>query len=161
MTHAKRRILFVCTGNSCRSQMAEAVLRHLGGGHFEAFSAGTWPAGFIHPLAVEALRALGVPLSEGQTSKSWDEFAGLPFDAVITVCDAAASETCPVWAGDAIKAHWPLPDPAYYPGDDDERLRFAVHVAQRIRAKVEGLISADWSVDRSELTERLNFLGEI
>ncbi len=156
----KKRILFICTGNSCRSQMAEAILRHLGGDRFEAFSAGSHPAGFIHPLTIEAMGVLDIPV-EGQTSKSWDEFADTHVDVVITVCDAAASETCPAWPGDAIAVHWSLPDPAYFPGDEDERVRFAIQIAQRIRAKIEGLIELDWAAERDELIGRLVFLGEI
>jgi len=140
--------------------MAEAILRHLGGDRFEAFSAGSHPAGFIHPLTIEAMGVLDIPV-EGQTSKSWDEFADTHVDVVITVCDAAASETCPAWPGDAIAVHWSLPDPAYFPGDEDERVRFAIQIAQRIRAKIEGLIELDWAAERDELIGRLVFLGEI
>jgi protein-tyrosine-phosphatase len=156
----RKRILFICTGNSCRSQMAEAILRHLGGDRFEALSAGSHPAGFVHPLALNALDALGIP-ANGLVSKGWDEFAETPVDVVITVCDAAASETCPVWRGDAMTAHWSLPDPAYFPGDEEERLRFAIQIAQRILAKITALIELDWTADRGTLTERLAFLGEI
>ncbi len=154
------RVLFLCTGNSCRSQMAEAILRHLGRGRFEASSAGSHPAGFVHLLAIDALKAMGIPLAD-QTSKSWDSFVGGPVDVVITVCDAAAAQACPVFPGSPLSAHWSLPDPVYHPGTDDERLAFALSVAERLRTKIEGLVQLDWSVDRAELKRRLEFLGEI
>lgn len=157
---AKKRILFICTGNSCRSQMAEAVLRHLGGDRFEAFSAGSSPAGFVHALAIETLMAMKVPI-DNFVSKSWNEFSDRRMDVVITVCDAAAGEACPVWPGNPIRAHWSLPDPVYHPGDDDERRRFARAVGERIAAKIAGLIAMDWSKPRAELEQALTHLGEI
>jgi arsenate reductase len=154
------RVLFLCTGNSCRSQMAEALLGHLGGERFEALSAGSHPAGFIHPLAVDALRPMDVPLT-GQTSKSWDSLIGTPVDAVVTLCDAAAAEICPVFPGSPISVHWSLPDPVYHAGTDEERLAFARSVAERLGAKIAGLVQLDWSADRAEIRKRLEFLGEI
>jgi protein-tyrosine-phosphatase len=156
----KTRVLFLCTGNSCRSQMAEAILRQIGGDRFEALSAGSKPAGFIHPLAVEALAALQFSIDE-PVSKSWDEFADKPVDVVVTVCDAAAAEACPVFPGAALRAHWSLPDPVYHPGTDKERLAFAIAVAKRLRAKIDGLVALDWSSPLKELQRRLQFLGEI
>ena len=156
----KINVLFLCTGNSCRSQMAEAMLRHLGGDRFEALSAGTHPAGFIHPLAIDAMRQSNIPLTD-QRSKSWDEYAGIAVDAVITVCDAAAAQTCPVWPGSPLTAHWSLPDPVYHPGTDEQRLAFTLLIAERLRTKIEGLVALDWSGDRAELKQRLDFLGEI
>ena len=157
---SKRTILFVCTGNSCRSQMAEALLRHAGGDRFEAVSAGSHPAGFVYPLAIEAMSRMSVPM-ENQTSKSWDEFAQAPVDVVITLCDAAAAETCPTWKGDPLTTHWFLPDPALHTGTEDERIAFAMSTAERLRTKIEGLIELDWSLNRDELKRRLDFLGEI
>ena len=157
---SKINVLFLCTGNSCRSQMAEAILRHLGGDRFEALSAGTHAAGFIHPLAIDAMRKLKIPLTD-QRSKSWDEYAGIAVNAVITVCDAAAAQACPVWPGSPLTAHWSLPDPVYHPGTDEQRLAFTVLIAERLRTKVEGLVGLDWSGDRAELKQRLDFLGEI
>ena len=156
----KINVLFLCTGNSCRSQMAEAMLRHLGGDRFEALSAGTHPAGFIHPLAIDAMRQLQIPLTD-QRSKSWDKYAGVVVDAVITVCDAAAAQACPVWPGSPLTAHWSLPDPVYHPGTDEQRLAFTLLIAERLRTKIEGLVALDWSGDRAELKQRLDFLGEI
>jgi len=156
----KRKILFLCTGNSCRSQMAEALLRSLGGDRFEALSAGSHPAGFIHGLAIEAMARMNIDL-DGHESKSWDTYAETPLDLVITVCDNAAGETCPTWPGSPLTAHWSLPDPAYHPGTDMDRIRFASRVAERLRMKIEGLIELDWSAPRPVIEERLRFLGEI
>jgi arsenate reductase len=142
--------------------MAEAILRHLGGGRFTAHSAGSKPAGFIHPLAVQTLSAMGIPLGNME-SKSWDEFAAneKPIDVVITLCDSAAKEPCPNFPGTKFKAHWSLPDPAFHVGDDSERAAFALLVGQRIHAKIEGLLRVDWTAPPDEVTKRLRFLGEI
>lgn len=150
----------MCTGNACRSQMAEAMLRHLGGDRFDALSAGSAPAGFVHALAEEVLAAMDIPLVEPR-SKSWDEFADVSVDLVITVCDNAAGETCPVWPGDPLRAHWPLPDPAYHLGTPEEQIAFAMHVAGRLLTKIQALVDLDWSAKRDDLADRLRFLGEI
>lgn len=160
MTPRPRKILFLCTGNSCRSQMAEAILRHAGGERFEALSAGSHPAGYVHPLALEALARLSIPHEVGR-SKSWDEFQDSRLDVVITLCDAAAQEACPSWTGAPIEAHWSLPDPAMHPDGERERIEFAVRVAQRLVAKTDGLVALDWSKPPAALAERLEFLGEI
>ncbi len=140
--------------------MAEAILRSLAPDRFEALSAGSHPVGFIHLVAIETLRRMDVPLEE-QRSKSWDEFADAPVDVVITLCDAAQEQTCPVWPGEPITVQWSLPDPVGHLGEEEEKLEFALRVAERLRTKIQGLIDLDWSMDRDELRERLNFLGEI
>ena len=106
-----KKVLVLCTGNSCRSVMAEALINHLGGGRYQAVSAGSMPTGEIHPLSLATLRRHGVPAGQPR-SKSWDEFTGQTFDYIITVCDQAASESCPVRPGPAQKLHWSIPDPA-------------------------------------------------
>ena len=113
------RVLFLCTGNSCRSIMAEALINMLGTGHYEAVSAGSNPAGYVHPKSIETLGRHGITISEPR-SKSWDEFAGQHFDLVITVCDAAASESCPIFLGKHEKLHWSTPDPAKATGTEAE-----------------------------------------
>jgi arsenate reductase len=115
-----RRVLILCTGNSARSQMAEGLLRHLGGESFEVFSAGTKPS-HVRREAIEAMREISVEIS-GQRSKSVDEFAGQEFDYVITVCDKA-NENCPVFPGHTRRIHWSFDDPAAVEGNDEKRLR--------------------------------------
>jgi arsenate reductase (thioredoxin) len=115
----KRRVLILCTGNSARSQMAEGLLRHLGGTQFEVFSAGTKPAG-VNGLAIEVMREVGIDISK-QRSKSVGEFARQEFATVITVCDNAAEE-CPIFPGAPRRAHWSLPDPAAVSGTREEKL---------------------------------------
>lgn len=113
------RILFLCTANSARSILFAATLNHLGKGRFEAHSAGSRPAGAVNPNALAELQRRGIP-AEGARSKSWDDYAGpeaVAFDLVVTVCDSAANESCPVFFGDFVKAHWGLPDPASVQGD--------------------------------------------
>jgi len=117
------KVLFVCTGNSARSIMAEALLTTMGKGRFKGYSAGSHPSGVVHPYAIEQVAITGYPVSELR-SKSWDEFgaAGAPqMDFIVTVCDKAANETCPVWPGLPMSAHWGFEDPAAVTGTDEEK----------------------------------------
>jgi arsenate reductase len=127
-------VLFVCTHNSARSQMAEGLLRYLAGDHFEAFSAGT-EATRVRPEAISAMAELGADIS-GQESKTLDRFLGEPFDYVITVCDDA-NESCPLFPGGGERLHWSLPDPSRADGTDDERLKVFRAVRDRLRDRVE------------------------
>ncbi|MDD3019899.1 MAG: arsenate reductase ArsC [Alphaproteobacteria bacterium] len=113
-----KNILVLCTGNSCRSVMAEALINHLGAGAYKAVSAGSKPAGFVHPKSIETLNRHGIEAGVPR-SKSWDEFQGHNFDLVITVCDAAASESCPIFLGQHEKLHWSTPDPATATGSEE------------------------------------------
>ncbi len=137
------RVLFLCTGNSARSIMAEALLNVLGEGRFEAFSAGSHPAGRVQPLAVELATGLGYS-SEHPSSKSWDEVAkeGAPaMDIVITVCDKAAGEACPVWFGSPVTAHWGVPDPAHVVGDESIRRAAYLQAWEALRKRIEAMVA--------------------
>lgn len=130
----KRKVLFLCTGNSCRSQMAEGLANHFVGDQWEAFSAGTAPSGYVHPLAIEAMAELEIDISD-QRSKSVDEFRGRAFDVVITVCDEAA-ENCPIWLGSGRTRHIGFPDPADAAGTEEERLEVFREVRDGLRRQV-------------------------
>ena len=139
MTVKPYQILILCTGNSARSIMAEAIINTLGAGRFVAHSAGSQPAGRVHPLALEKLSAIGYPTAQLR-SKSWDEFAATDapqMDFIITVCDNAAGETCPLWPGQPISAHWGFPDPAAVQGSAAEQRaafeRVFAALTQRVR----------------------------
>jgi arsenate reductase len=134
----KRRALFLCTGNSARSQMAEGLVNHLLGDQWEACSAGTRPAGYIHPLAVEAMAELGIDIS-AQRSKSVDELRDAEFDLVVTVCDHAA-KNCPAWLGGGQVKHMGFPDPAAASGSEAERLEVFRRVRDAIREQVLGYL---------------------
>jgi arsenate reductase (thioredoxin) len=136
----KRRVLFVCTHNSARSHMAEALLRNLGGDQFEAFSAGT-EATQVRPLAVRAMAELGIDISGGE-SKTLDRFLNEPFDAVITVCDQA-NEACPVFFGARERMHWSFPDPSKAEGSEEQQLEVYRQVRDAIRARIQHELGAN------------------
>ena len=156
------RVLFICTGNSARSILSEATLNHLGKGRFEAFSAGSQPTGRVNPHAIEELKAHGIA-TEGLGSKSWDRFteAGAPpLDIVITVCDNAASEACPVLFGDFVKSHWGLPDPAAA-RDTDAAAAFRRAYALIVRRITALLQLPVETMGRDELKQALDHIGSI
>jgi arsenate reductase (thioredoxin) len=130
----KQRVLFLCTHNSARSQMAEGLLRHLGGDQFEVYSAGT-EATQVRPLAIRAMAELGIDIS-GQQSKTLDRYLGEPFDEVITVCDAAA-EACPIFPGARRRRHWSFPDPSQASGSEEEQLAVYRSIRDAIRERIE------------------------
>lgn len=136
-------VLFLCTHNSARSVLAEAILRHDGGDRFQAFSAGSMPSGQVNPLALETLRELGYP-TDGIHSKSWDAFevADAPvMDIVITVCDNAAGEVCPIWPGQPVTAHWGIEDPSGVEGTDLERKRAFATAFRYLKNRITALIA--------------------
>ncbi len=155
-------VLFLCTGNSARSILAEAYLNAEGKGRFRAFSAGSFPKGAVNPTALALLRQIGLP-TDGLRSKSWNEFAvsGAPqMDFVFTVCDQAAGETCPVWPGQPVSAHWGIPDPAAVEGSDGEKMQ-AFREALRLlgnRIRVFTELPFD-KLDRIKLKARLDDIG--
>ncbi len=130
-----KRVLILCTGNSCRSQMAEALWEDLAKGAWESESAGSKPSGYVHPLAIRAMSELGVDISAGE-SKSLDWFRDQPFDLVVTVCDNA-KESCPVFSGAKETLHWPFEDPADAVGTDDEKMTVFRRVRDEIRHKIQ------------------------
>lgn len=155
-------VLFLCTGNSARSILAEAIMNDLGAGRFHAYSAGSMPKGEPHPMAIDLIRKSGLPVA-GLRSKSWDEFAAADapkMDFVFTVCDNAANEVCPIWPGQPMTAHWGLPDPAAVEGDEvAQRLAFAETfrmLSNRIRIFASLPLR---SLDELSLQNRLNEIG--
>jgi len=136
----KRRVLFICTHNSARSQMAEGLLRHLGNERFEVFSAGT-EATFVRPMAIQAMTELGIAISH-QQSKTLDRYLGDPFDDVITVCDTAA-EACPVFPGATRRRHWSFEDPSKATGSETEQLKVYRKVRDDIRERIENELLSD------------------
>lgn len=160
MSERTRNVLFLCTGNSARSILAEAILNREGQGRFRAYSAGSFPKGEVHPTAVEVLEGLGYS-TDGFRSKSWDEFAdadAAEIDFIFTVCDNAAGETCPVWPGHPMTVHWGIDDPAAAegPGQRDAFLR----AYNQLRRRISLFLALPFeSLGRSELKARLSEIG--
>lgn len=156
------RVLFLCTGNSARSIMAEALLDACGAGRFLAYSAGSRPRGEVHPLALETLRANGLR-TEGLRSKSWEEFArpdAPEMDIVVTVCDSASGESCPLWPGRPLRAHWSVPDPAAVEGSEDAKRRAFAAAFEELRARISRLAGLGLQeLDRRALESELERIG--
>lgn len=156
-----KTVLFLCTGNSCRSIMAEALLAHYGAGRFRSLSAGSFPAGFVHPMSLATLKDQGIT-STGYRSKSWDEFANEKIDVVITVCDNAAGESCPLFPGTWVKAHWGVPDPAKFEGSEQEIREEFLRVFYVLERRVQMLIHLPIeTMDEGKLKEKLALIGGI
>lgn len=139
--------------------MAEALLNHLGQGRVQAFSAGSRPTGAVHPKSLALLQSKGVP-TEGLRSKSWDEFGDAAFDAVITVCDNAAGETCPVFLGTPVKAHWGVPDPAAATGTDAEIMQVFESSCATLEARIRALLDLPPDLRGADLAQKLRAIGE-
>jgi arsenate reductase len=156
-------VLFLCTGNSARSILAESLLNHWGRGKFRGFSAGSFPKGRVHPMAIELLERLNLP-TEGLRSKGWDEFAAPgapPLDFIVTVCDNAAGEVCPIWPGKPMTARWGIADPAAVDGTDVEQA-FAFRTAlKELESRIKLLVDLPIaSLDRMKLQESLRAIGK-
>jgi protein-tyrosine-phosphatase len=163
MSEPLYNVLFLCTGNSARSIMAEAVLKRLSHGRFQAFSAGSHPTGVVNPLALEVLEWMKLP-NAGFRSKSWDEFAGPgapPLHFVFTVCDKAAGEVCPVWLGQPITAHWGVEDPAAVVGSEEARQAAFRTTLRILTRRIELFLSLPLEkLDNLALKERLSAIGK-
>jgi arsenate reductase len=157
------RVLFLCTGNSARSVMAECALGRWGRGRFEAFSAGSHPKGEIHPMTLQLLRRFNYR-TDGLRSKSWDEFAGPdapPLHFVFTVCDQAAGEVCPVWPGQPMTAHWGVEDPAAFVGPIEKQERLFRDVYFQLERRIQIFTNLPLaSLDRLSLQRRLDQIGQ-
>jgi protein-tyrosine-phosphatase len=155
-------VLFLCTGNSARSILAEAIANRVGNGRFRGFSAGSHPKGAPHPIALGLLQQLNFPTADLR-SKSWDEFAAPgapPLDFIFTVCDNAAGETCPFWPGQPMTAHWGLPDPAAVQGAEQEQWLAFRQTFSALEHRIKAFTSLPIaSLDRLKLQERLDAIG--
>lgn len=156
-------VLFLCTGNSARSVLAEALINREGRGRFRGFSAGSHPTGAVHPIALELLERMKLS-TQGLRSKSWDEFAvpgAPPLDFVFTVCDNAAGEVCPYWPGQPMTAHWGLPDPAAVEGSATEKWVAFRSTFQALESRIKIFTSLPFaSLDRIKLQQRLDAIGK-
>ncbi len=155
-------VLFLCTGNSARSILGEALLNHVGEGRFRAFSAGSTPKGKVHAMAIETLRKTGIS-TEGLRSKGWDEFATADaphMDFVLTVCDNAAGEVCPIWPGQPMSAHWGIEDPAAVEGPEFQQRAAFEDALRYLRNRISAFINLPLaSIDRMALTSKLRGIG--
>ena len=164
MTDKVYNVLFLCTGNSARSVMAEAILNRHGEGKFAAYSAGSCPKGEVNPFALELLESLSHPV-KSLRSKSWDEFSGqdaIHLDFVITLCDGAANEVCPVWWGAPLTAHWGLPDPAAADGGDAAKRNAFTESYRMLAARIERFVRLPISsLGEDSLQRELNEIGDM
>ena len=163
MNDTIKNVLFVCTGNSARSIIAEGLMNHLGGKRFRAYSAGSHPKGEVHPMALEALQHFRLP-NDGLRSKSWEEFArpeAPQLDFVFTVCDNAAGEMCPVWPGQPMTAHWGLPDPAAVEGPDEIKRKAFHDTVVGMKRRIELMLALPMtSLDRMAIQREVRDIGK-
>ena len=152
-------ILILCTGNSCRSVLGEALINYLAGDRFKAYSAGSHPTGKVNENALATLARNGLPI-EGYTSQSWDEFADKKIDIAITVCDQAAGESCPVYLNSAIRGHWGLPDPAHVTGTEEEINAAFQATFDALSSRIRKMLALRIeTMPREEIAKALNLIG--
>ena len=154
-----KKILVLCTGNSCRSIMAEGLINHFGKENFQALSAGSNPAGYVHPMSIKTLEKSGIFKSDYK-SQSWDDFSDINFDLVITVCDNAAGEACPVYLSSAPKVHWGVEDPAKFEGSEEE-IENEFHRIFTILAKRTHAMVEKYSISKKLQLEELTQIGSL
>ncbi|HEY0847955.1 MAG TPA: arsenate reductase ArsC [Noviherbaspirillum sp.] len=163
MTDKVYNVLFLCTGNSARSIMAEALVTTMGKGRFRGFSAGSHPGGKVNPFAVEQIKPTGYPI-DNLRSKSWDEFAGPDapqMDFIITVCDNAAGEVCPVWPGHPVSAHWGFEDPAAVEGADEEKRAAFNKIYKQIMSRMNTFVNLPvHMLDKNAIRAEMRKIGE-
>ena len=153
------KILYICTHNRCRSILSEAITNHIAGTAITAKSAGSQPSGVVHPLSIQYLKEAGI-VTDGLISQSWDEFETFSPDVVVTVCDSAAGETCPVWFGKTVKVHWGLSDPSKVEGSEEEKAQAFRACISEITERVQKLVPlASQSLSQEELKSALGELG--
>ncbi len=154
------KFLFICTHNRCRSILSEAITNHLAQGKITAFSAGSQPVGEVHPLSIKYLQSRNIS-TVGLKSQSWHEFEHTKLDVVITVCDSAANEQCPVWFGNCVKVHWGLPDPSKLDGTEEEIKNAFYSVMDTIEARIQKVLALDLTqLNESELQSALVAITE-
>ncbi len=161
MSERVYNVLFICAHNSTRSIMAEGILNSLGQGRFKAYSAGSHPGGSVNPWALKTLAAMHMP-SEGYRSKDWAEFArpdAPRLDFVVTVCDIAAGEVCPVWPGQPMTAHWGVTDPAAFVGSDEQKAKVFWDTAIALKRRIELMLALPWSLDKMAIQREINDIG--
>ncbi len=163
MSHPVKNVLFLCTGNSARSILAESILNRMGEGRFRAFSAGSFPNGRVNPFALDLLQREGFP-TDNLSSKSWDVFAdpaAPKIDFIFTVCDNAAGETCPVWPGKPVSAHWGIEDPAAVEGSDEEKRKAFFLAFHRLQRRIALFLALPMEkLDHLALQNELRSIGK-
>mgnify|MGYP001155092365 CR=1 FL=1 len=154
------KILFICTHNRCRSIICEAITNHISGGRLEAYSAGSQPAGQVHPLSLKYLQNTGFP-TDALKSESWDAYANKNIDVAVTLCDSAAEESCPLWMGDTAKVHWGLSDPSKINGSEAEKESAFINLIEEVSSRIQKLLALDFdNLSSAELELALKKIAE-